>query len=73
MWGGGCVAAPIVWLSVRLCFLTRACCNPEHRVDQEIGGKVSESSFALAMALARGTISVVDEGGITFSRIWCGN
>merc|ERR1740117_585722 len=45
--------------------------NNQHRVDQEIGGKVSESSFALAMALARGTVSVVDEEGITFSRIWC--
>jgi len=49
------------------------CVNAEHKLDEEIGGKVSESSFALAMALARGTISVVDEGGITFSRIWCGN
>ena len=54
----------------------RACCNPEHHLDQEIGDKsLAEMPFTLAMRLdtCKGTISVVDEEGKSFGRIWCGN
>ena len=31
-----------------------------------------ETSFHKAMALAEGTVSVLDKGGVVFTRIWCG-
>ncbi len=31
----------------------------------------AESSFAKAMALSVGTLSVLDKDGVVFSRIWC--
>ena len=57
------------------CVLTCVCFDPEHKLDEEIGtGKsLAETSFALAMELARGTVSVIDDQAISFSRIWCGD
>ena len=55
--------------------LISVCSEPEHKLDDEIGANKSlaETSFALAMRLARGTVSVVDANGVSWSRIWCGN
>ena len=47
----------------------------EHRLDGEIsGGSLSDTSFARAMRLesCKGTVSVLDEQGVSWSRIWCG-
>ena len=46
--------------------------NNQWKLDDEIGGSLEESSFRKAMKLSFGTVTVLDEGGITFSRIWCG-
>ena len=46
--------------------------NNQWKLDDEIGGSLEESSFRKAMKLSLGTVTVLDEGGITFSRIWCG-
>ena len=47
--------------------------NNQHRLDEEIsGGSLAETSFAKAMVLSRGTLSVVDMNGKSWSRIWCG-
>ena len=55
------------------------CCsayaNNQHKLDQEIGDgdqPLSETSFFRAMKLARGTVSVVDANGMSWTRIWCG-
>merc|ERR1711865_656455 len=34
-------------------------------------GVLTETSFYKAMALARGTLSVVDSNGVCWERIWC--
>jgi hypothetical protein len=46
--------------------------NNQWKLDDEIGGSLEESSFRKAMKLSFGTVTVLDEGSITFSRIWCG-
>jgi hypothetical protein len=46
--------------------------NNQWKLDDEIGGSLEESSFRKAMKLSFGTVTVLDEGGVTFSRIWCG-
>ena len=46
--------------------------NNQWKLDDEIGSSLEESSFRKAMKLSLGTVTVLDEGGITFSRIWCG-
>ena len=47
--------------------------SAEHRLDDEIsGGSLSDTSFARAMALSMGTVSVLDALGVSWSRIWCG-
>merc|ERR1712166_313193 len=55
------------------CFWICAYANNQHKLDEEIGtGKsLAQTSFCLAMNLARGTISVVDANGVSWSRIWC--
>ena len=45
----------------------------EHKLGEEIsGGSLSETSFARAMVLSKGTVSVVDPHGVSWSRSWCG-
>ena len=45
----------------------------EHKLGDEItGGSLSDSSFARAMKLSRGTVSVLDAEGRSWGRIWCG-
>ena len=47
--------------------------NNQHKLDAEIsGGSLAETSFALAMQISRGTVSVVDKNGKSWGRIWCG-
>ena len=42
--------------------------NNQHRLDQEIsGGRLDETSFAKALRLAKGTVSIVDSEGVSFS------
>lgn len=53
---------------------SHCCCVIEHRLSDEMGEDkpLSETSFFLAMKLARGTVSVVDANGMSWTRIWCG-
>jgi hypothetical protein len=45
----------------------------EHKLAEEIGGEKSlaETSFSAALKLAKGTISVIDRDGMSWTRIWC--
>merc|ERR1740117_933935 len=48
--------------------------NNQHKLKEEIGDgdqPLSETSFFRAMKLARGTVSVVDANGMSWTRIWC--
>ena len=45
--------------------------NNQHNLAGEISEDLSQTSFYRAMRLARGTVSVIDAGGVAFSRIWC--
>ena len=50
-------------------------CIAEHKLDEEIGNgeqSLSETSFFRAMKLSKGTVSVVDANGVSWTRIWCG-
>ena len=50
-------------------------CIAEHKLDEEIGNgeqPLSETSFFRAMKLSKGTVSVVDANGVSWTRIWCG-
>jgi hypothetical protein len=56
-------------VAVQVC----AYANNQHKLDAEIsGGSLAETSFALVMQISRGTVSVVDKNGTSWSRIWCG-
>ena len=44
--------------------------NNQHELGLEISNDPRQTSFFRAMGLARGTVSVLDRGAITFSRIW---
>ena len=47
--------------------------NNQHKLDAEIsGGNLADTSFALAMQISKGTVSLVDKNGESWSRIWCG-
>ena len=47
--------------------------NNQHDIAGEISGEtLDETSFARAMRLSTGTVSVVDAGGMSWTRIWCG-
>ena len=47
--------------------------NNQHDIESEIVEDVRQSAFFRAMTKpsTKGTVTVVDHGGITFSRIWC--
>ena len=45
--------------------------NNQHNLASEIVDDLSQTSFARAMKIAKGTVSVVDQGGGSFGRIWC--
>ena len=45
--------------------------NNQHDLASEIVDDLSQTSFARAMKIAKGTVSVVDQGGGSFGRIWC--
>jgi hypothetical protein len=56
----------------------------QHTVSEELGGgdkhgadgvesfDVERTPFYLAMSLCDGTVSVLDDGGLVFTRVWCG-
>ena len=53
------------------CILADA--NNQHNIVGEISGEtLAETSFARAMRLSTGTVSVVDAGGMSWTRILCG-
>jgi hypothetical protein len=43
-----------------------------HSLDKDLTDDPAESSFAKAMEVSVGTLSVLDKGGEVFKRIWCG-
>ena len=45
--------------------------NNQHNLAAEIADELSQTSFYRAMRLSRGTVSIVDEKAIVYSRIWC--
>ena len=44
--------------------------NNQHKLDGEISDDLTQTSFFRAMRLAWGTVSVVDRGAVSYSRIW---
>ena len=49
--------------------------NAEHKILEELGDAnqpLSETSFDRAMKLSKGTVSIVDSKGVSWSRVWCG-
>ena len=46
--------------------------NNQHDLGSDVTKDPKNSSFFRAMALARGTVSIVDRNAVTYSRIWCG-
>jgi hypothetical protein len=46
--------------------------NNQWRLDDALTDDPSKTSFHEAMSIVDGTVSVVDKGGIIYSRIWCG-
>jgi hypothetical protein len=59
-------------LAISTAHIGSARTNNQWKLDDEIGGSLEESSFRKAMKLSFGTVTVLDEGGFTFFRIWCG-
>ena len=47
------------------------CRHNQHELASEIVDDLAQTSFARAMQIAKGTVSVVDGGGGCFERIWC--
>ena len=45
--------------------------NNQWALDDALTEDPGETSFHKAMALADGTVSVLDKGGTVFKRIWC--
>jgi len=45
--------------------------NNQWKLDGEIQKDPSQTSFRKAMALSDGTVSIVDQRAVTYSRIWC--
>ena len=54
------------------CLASAAYANNQWRLDAEIVDDLHQTSFFKAMNLptTKGTISIVDHGGVCFSRIW---
>ena len=44
--------------------------NNQWHLDDEISGELVETSFFRAMQLSKGTVSVIDGGGVSWTRIW---
>lgn len=45
--------------------------NNQHNLAAEIADDLNQTSFFRAMRLSRGTVSIVDDKAIVYSRIWC--
>ena len=45
--------------------------NNQWRLHEEIADSLDETSFRRAMALSRGTVTVLDQAGETYTRVWC--
>ena len=43
----------------------------QHDISGDVTNDPSQSAFNKAMRLSKGTISILDKGGVVFSRIWC--
>jgi len=55
----------------RVLYWVCAYANNQWELDAEIAEDPAQTSFRKAMALSRGTVTVLDEKAVTFSRIWC--
>ena len=45
--------------------------NNQHKLAGEIVDDLSQTSFARAINLAKGTVSVIDTGAVSYTRLWC--
>jgi len=45
--------------------------NNQWRLDEEIASDPAESAFRKAMDVSEGTVQVIDENAVCFSRLWC--
>ena len=45
--------------------------NNQWRLDEELVDDLSLTSFRKALALAQGAVSILDRGGMCFTRVWC--
>ena len=45
--------------------------NNQWNVEGELSDDPAQSSFRKALELAEGTVSILDRGGVVFSRVWC--
>ena len=62
--GGGMTLDTPIWVC--------AFANNQYRLEEELTSDPSESGFAKAMQVAEyRTVSILDENGIAFERIWC--
>ena len=61
--GGGMDDRTPVWVC--------AYANNQWELDKSISDDPADSAFAKAMAISKGTISILDKDGIVFSRVWC--
>jgi len=55
--------SPLYWVC--------AYANNQHKISEEISEDLSQTSFYKAMRLSKGTVSVIDDNGECFGRIWC--
>jgi len=53
------------------CYWVCAYANNQWNLGEEISDELQNTSFFRAMRLAKGTVSVIDELGISWGRIWC--
>ena len=58
-------------LGMRAPYWVCAYANNQWKLDEEIAVNLEETSFRKAMALSRGTVTVLDQGGETYKRVWC--